>query len=750
MRKHKHLAVLALSALIFSSAIMTTSCGGNVTEEKQTFKVNVTTGNGYTVDGIKTDGYKEGEKVAFTVTVTDNTKEIDKVTVNNSVLEDKSGTYEFEMPAQDTTIGVLLKDKQGGSTTDPDKPIDPEPVPTEYAISQITTKGETYTIRGQIVANNKYGFLIHDGETAVFANKSTILSEFSIGDFVEITGPVDEYNQMLQFTFKEGTDLDFSIKKVDGNIKEVVAIELTKEIADSFATNAHTIKDIKLYKWTATVGKSGNFYTLNVDGSNTMIEPSFPMEGFELEVGAKYEFEGYFNGYVSKFSYAGIILTNYKKVGEITPEPEPQPSDYSISQITEAEKQYTVRGEVVAKSQKSFVIHDGTTAGYVYGDKLVNTVEIGNLVEVSGRANLYNGILQFAKNKNYTDTTVTVIKGDDIADIPSIPLTKEIADSWTTASSFKGSDVKHYKWTAFCKEETIGSNTYKTLYLDGSDVIINPLYLLDEFGLTANNTYEVEGYFVGYHKDNTSEYACVILTSAKAVENVDAEPTGVTITNGDTAEMFVNNKIQLEYKPTPINVVKKVTRETDNAEIATVDENGLVTAIKVGEVNITAKFNDTIKDTIKITVKDAPALTSLVLTSEKLGLDKNYNTKTEQTNVDGVDLKYAYLLKSSETDKLDAIQMKNSRGKSLIWNASPTQKAIKSIKFEYAAEPNAKSKMKIGFGTSELDTSLSVPEISMLENPVVTCDVKNVTYFRIERFGSNTCYIKSITIEFVE
>lgn len=768
MRKHKHLAVLALSALIFSSAIMTTSCGGNATEEKQTFKVNVTTGNGYTVDGIKADGYKEGEKVTFTVAVTDNTKEIDKVTVNNSVLEGKSGTYEFEMPAQDTTIGVLLKDKQGGSTTDPDKPADPdkptdpEEVPTEYAIGQITTEGETYTIRGVVVAKSEKSLVLHDGKDAVYLYGKEYV-DFEINDYLEVSGKVSTYNGLLQFSgsTKSNPDGAVATKLTETAPKiDLTAIDLTADIATSWASGNISNKDIKLYKWTTTVGsiksKDQTFLTFNINGSDVDIECLYLPASFGIVEGKTYEVEAFFTGYSTNNSYAAMILTKATEVGgelpqpEPEPEPEPQPSDYSIGQVTEAEKHYTVRGEVVAKSEKSIVIHDGVTAGYVYGAELTKKAEIGNLVEVSGRANLYNGMLQFAKNSTYTDTTLTVITGEDVPDISSIPLTKTIADSWKTTSSFKASDIKHYKWTAFACEETFGKDSFTTLYLDGSDTNITPLYLSADYGIVPGKTYEVEGYFVGYHKEETFEYACVVLTTAKLVENVDVEPTGIEIVNGETAEMYVNNKLQLEYKPTPINVTKQVTWESDNKAIATVDENGLVTGLAVGEATITAKYSDTIKDSIKITVKEAPAVQSIVLTTESMGITGGYNSKTRETNVAGVGFKYDYLMFGTQSPNEGAIQTKNKNGKSLIWNTSPTQKAIKSIKFEFTSEPSAKAQMKIAFGTSSMEEALTTTSISMLENPTVTCDVENATFFRFERYGSNTVYIKSITIDFVE
>ncbi|MBR3680572.1 MAG: hypothetical protein IKL79_01035 [Clostridia bacterium] len=65
----------------------------------------------YQLTGLKTE-YKERETVTLSVLMTDNTKEIAKVTANGTVLEASSGTtYKFSMPGEDVQILITLKDK---------------------------------------------------------------------------------------------------------------------------------------------------------------------------------------------------------------------------------------------------------------------------------------------------------------------------------------------------------------------------------------------------------------------------------------------------------------------------------------------------------------------------------------------------------------------------------------------------------------------------------------------------------------
>ena len=73
--------------------------------------LTVNTDNAYQLTSVK-DSYKERETVTFSILMSDNTKEISKVTLNGKVLEASSGTtYKFSMPAEDVTIVITLKDK---------------------------------------------------------------------------------------------------------------------------------------------------------------------------------------------------------------------------------------------------------------------------------------------------------------------------------------------------------------------------------------------------------------------------------------------------------------------------------------------------------------------------------------------------------------------------------------------------------------------------------------------------------------
>lgn len=76
------------------------------------YRVSVASGEGFTVSGINADGYTKDADVSFTVTVTDDSKQISEVKANGNALETQSdGQYKFKMPENDVIISVELVNK---------------------------------------------------------------------------------------------------------------------------------------------------------------------------------------------------------------------------------------------------------------------------------------------------------------------------------------------------------------------------------------------------------------------------------------------------------------------------------------------------------------------------------------------------------------------------------------------------------------------------------------------------------------
>lgn len=109
-------------------------CVGLAACEQPTFAVTVESGEGFTVTGIRAEGYAKDATVSFTVNVTDSSKQISAVKANGEVLTATAdGHYEFVMPEKDVVISVALADKT------------PNP-PSKYTVT--VESGEGFTVEG--------------------------------------------------------------------------------------------------------------------------------------------------------------------------------------------------------------------------------------------------------------------------------------------------------------------------------------------------------------------------------------------------------------------------------------------------------------------------------------------------------------------------------------------------------------------------------------------------------------------------
>lgn len=114
---------------------------------------------------------------------------------------------------------------------------------------------------------------------------------------------------------------------------------------------------------------------------------------------------------------------------------------------------------------------------------------------------------------------------------------------------------------------------------------------------------------------------------------------------------------QIKATVKPANT--KVTYTSDNAEIATVDEKGLVTGVKAGDVTITVKAGKTTK-TVKMAVKDVILKDVKQTTTTKLAatiVGNTANVKASDIVITNTNSKATYAVKSVSVDKSDKTQV---------------------------------------------------------------------------------------------
>ena len=119
--KKRFLSVVTISALVALGTFAVTSCQPETPVETTKYKVTYSTGGGYNLTGLKTEGYAEGETVTFKVEP-DSGKRVTEVKAGSETLTaNASGEYSFTMGTSDVTITVTVEDIPTDATITLDK-----------------------------------------------------------------------------------------------------------------------------------------------------------------------------------------------------------------------------------------------------------------------------------------------------------------------------------------------------------------------------------------------------------------------------------------------------------------------------------------------------------------------------------------------------------------------------------------------------------------------------------------------------
>jgi uncharacterized protein YjdB len=138
---------------------------------------------------------------------------------------------------------------------------------------------------------------------------------------------------------------------------------------------------------------------------------------------------------------------------------------------------------------------------------------------------------------------------------------------------------------------------------------------------------------------HAGDYQCVVSNSCaektSATLHLSVNPVRVEsiALNENILSLEKGETFQLEAIVLPENATNKnVQWRSNNEEVATVDEDGLVTAKGKGDVMITAETEDgNLKDTCEITVKETIKVISITLNESKLTLDEGETFQLEAT-----------------------------------------------------------------------------------------------------------------------
>lgn len=267
----------------------------------------------------------------------------------------------------------------------------------------------------------------------------------------------------------------------------------------------------------------------------------------------------------------------------------------AINTITKAVSKATVRGQILVKAPKFFIIADETAAIEVYTS---TNYAVGDVVKVTGKVVAYAKVLEFSGSISITKIGYKVKNpfGKD-----PIELTKDIASKLANVSDNGTTEYRRsYKWSATATK----SGNFVCFNLDGSEILLEPSNASD-FNIVLGNYYTVEGVWQGSKNSSYVQfYRTKVVETIPPKTIVRVSASALTFDVGNTRKLSASYILSQADKDKNVNTI---TWASSNVTKATVDANGVVTAVAEGTVKITATVGETSVE-VNITIVAAHAV----------------------------------------------------------------------------------------------------------------------------------------------
>ncbi|MBR1378127.1 MAG: OB-fold nucleic acid binding domain-containing protein [Bacteroidaceae bacterium] len=194
----------------------------------------------------------------------------------------------------------------------------------------------------------------------------------------------------------------------------------------------------------------------------------------------------------------------------------------SISDITAAGV-YTVQGTIVAKSQRGFVVGDGTGYVYYYNQSYEQAnYNVGDIVKIAGSVVVYGNVYEF----NNT-ATITPARESNYKEEEPVVMTGSALDARVASQVAELSTFVQYQGTL-----SVNGTYYNITGIDGASTAQGSIsYPLDtDFTSLDGKEVIVKGYYVGV---SSSKYYNTMIVSIEAVEADDRIETYLTFDGVD-------------------------------------------------------------------------------------------------------------------------------------------------------------------------------------------------------------------------
>ena len=205
-------------------------------------------------------------------------------------------------------------------------------------ISTINTVGDSYSVRGTVVAINSRGFVMGDGTGYVYYYKNAAPTQ-AVGDMVTMSGTTGTYGQIIQFTNSAAV-----AEASSSNYNGTPAATVITTVPD-YTTGYHLSTYLQ---FDGSLTKSSNTYTVNVGGTDIQISYPTEAQGTTLTAldGKTVRVKGYFTGINSNSKFT-VMLESVEEVVVPVINADDITLDYDA---TSGEIEYTIENPVPGTS----------------------------------------------------------------------------------------------------------------------------------------------------------------------------------------------------------------------------------------------------------------------------------------------------------------------------------------------------------------------------------------------------------------
>ena len=243
-------------------------------------------------------------------------------------------------------------------------------------------------------------------------------------------------------------------------------------------------------------------------------------------------------------------------------------------------------------------------------------------------------------------------------------------------------------------------------------------------------TVDEKGLVTGIYEGNGTQDATIKVKVGNLEQTVVISVFGETVPAtavelASTASVYIGKTLQLSATTTPAMVSDVPQWSSDNEEVATVSQKGLVSGLKAGTANITVKYNDSVSKTCAVTVSAEPGSTIDapldVAGAIAIGNPLAHNTETDSVYyVKGIIAQIDYNFSATSTTATFWLAKDASTAKGFEGYKVPLADGLTAENFKIGAEATIKCKIKKYSSTIETGSVASIVALSFEERPATS------------------------------